>query len=94
MRFYKLRIQLFIVATFSFVLLTIVSLHEYRSSVSGAANIKQHAAWRLYASLSVITGLLALFLGIGRSRFSLRTLLITTTLVALVLGLIVYTTRH
>ena len=76
--------------TFSFVLLTIVSLHEYSASVSDAAKIEQHSLWRLYASLSVITGLLALFLGIGRLRFGLRTLLIATTLVAVVLGLIVW----
>jgi hypothetical protein len=90
MRFRKLRVQLIILSTFSFVLLTIVSLHEYSASVSDAAKIEQHALWRLYAGLSVITGLLALFLGIGRLRFGLRTLLIATTLVAVVLGLIVW----
>jgi hypothetical protein len=69
---------------------TIVSLHEYSVSVSDAVKTQQHAAWRLCAGLSVITELLALFLGIGRRRFTIRTLLIATTIVALVLGLIVW----
>jgi hypothetical protein len=93
MSFRKLRLQLVIVSTIAFVLLALVSLHEYRVSVSGAANIKQHAAWRLYASLSLITGLLALFLGLGRVHFSLLRILIATTLVAMVLGFVVYAAR-
>jgi hypothetical protein len=93
MRFRKLRFQLLMVATFAFVLLVLVSLHEYGLSDSGTTNSDQHTAWRLCASLSVIIGLLALFLGIGRWHFSLRILLIATTLVAVVLGLIVWAAR-
>ncbi len=90
MRFHKLRIQLLIVSTFASVLLLLVSLHEYKVSLSGTTSIDHHAAWHLYASLSLITGLHALFLGIGRWRFSLRTLLIATTVIAVLLGLIVW----
>ena len=89
-RFRKLRLQLFIVFATAFALLSFASYHEYIFKVSVELYDKHYTQWRVLASLSIISGFLALLFGIRQWRFSLRTLLIATTVVAILLGLIVW----
>jgi hypothetical protein len=88
----RLRVQLLVVFAVAFVLLVSASLHAYRT-LGGMPN-KQHVQLRVLASLSILSGLVALGLAIGQWRFSIRTLLIATTLVAVLLGLVVYSVRN
>jgi len=90
-RFRKQRLQLFIVFATAFVLLSVASYHEYIFKVS-VELYKHHTQWRVLASLTIISGFLALLFGSRQWRFSLRTLLIATALIAVGLGLIVWLT--
>jgi hypothetical protein len=59
-----------------------------RSSIASLLNI-------VFGSLSIFVALRSRWLASGkRPRFTIRTLLITTTLVAVVLGLVVYMMRQ
>jgi hypothetical protein len=92
MKYRKLRLQLLVVCAVSCVLLALVSLHGFRTSSAETRFVKPDFAWRLYASLSLLSGLVAVFIALG-SRFSLRTLFVVMTIVALALGLIFHTAR-
>ncbi len=76
------------------VLLAMICLFALKREIVSPAYapyVKIKTYWQVYGCISLASGLLAVALGIGpRLRFSLCTLLITTTVVAILLGLDFY----
>jgi hypothetical protein len=93
MRFRKLRIAWSVAWVIACVLLTYGFIRHERS-VNDAPYVEEYASWNSYSYLILPAAILAIapWLSWPR-RFSLRTLLIAMTLVALVLGVVVLATH-
>jgi hypothetical protein len=78
------RIQLTAVCIALSAMSATAALHEYRE----AAITHQSLSWRILCAISIFGALFAITVAIGSRQFSVRTLLIVTTLVAIALGLI------
>jgi hypothetical protein len=81
----QLRVQLFVIFASAALMLATAALHEYRE-VAGRLTY-----WRPIAAMCVFCIVASVWLAVApKQRFSLRTLLIVTTLVAIALGLIAW----
>ena len=93
MRFRKLRIAWSVGCAIACVLLNYGFVRHERS-VDDAPYVEEYASWNSYSYLILPAAILAIAPWLPwPSRFSLRTLLIATTLVAVVLGLVVAVLR-
>jgi len=92
----NMRVQFAVCSFVACIVLTVVCIRTFRQEHSPPPFVSalMPMTWSKYAFMALFFGIVAGALGFGqRWRFSLRTLLIVTTLVAVALGLILWAVR-